>query len=105
MTKNARWLKEGRDDTSIYLNYDDYKNDLEKRENEAKEFQPIYDYKSNLTFESPLYEIPLIEKDSILGQKRKVWHNNLSKDIYVEEALNVLAELKIKQPQLKLVKN
>lgn len=103
--KNARWLKEGRDDTIIYLNYNAYKNDLEKRESEAKEFQPIYDYTSNLTFESPLYEQPFIEKDSILGQKRKIWHKNLSKDIYVEEALNVLAELKIKKPQLKLVKN
>jgi carboxyl-terminal processing protease len=103
--KNARWLKEGRDDTTIYLNFNDYKNDLEKRENEAKDFQSIYDYQSNLTFESPLYEQSLIVKDSILAQKRKVWHKNLSKDIYVEEALNVLAELKIKQPHLKLVKN
>lgn len=103
--KNAKWLKEGRDDTTIYLNYNAYKNDLEIRENEAKEFQSIYDYKSNLTFESPLYEIPLIKNDSILGQKRKVWHKNLGKDIYVEEAINVLAELKIKNTQLKLVKN
>jgi carboxyl-terminal processing protease len=29
-------------------------------------------------------------KDSILKEKRDRWHESLSKDIYVEEALNVL---------------
>ena len=102
--KNAKWLKEGQDDTLVYLKYDEYKRDIEKREIEGKEFKPIYDYSNNLSFISPSYEISLIESDSILAQKREVWHKNLSKDIYVEEALNVLAELKIKNYEV-LVKN
>ncbi|MGB5363249.1 MAG: carboxy terminal-processing peptidase, partial [Aureibaculum sp.] len=102
--KNAKWLKEGQDDTLVYLKYDEYKRDIEKREVEGKEFKPIYDYSNNLSFISPSYEISLIESDSILAKKREVWHKNLSKDIYVEEALNVLAELKIKNYEV-LVKN
>ena len=86
------------------MNYDKYKADIEKRSNESKEFQAIYDYKNNLNFSSPKYEVPLLEKDSILAQKRKVWHKNLSKDIYIEEALNVLGELKLKNYKT-LVKN
>tara|TARA_R110002073_G_scaffold279026_1_gene442975 strand:+ start:234067 stop:236181 length:2115 start_codon:yes stop_codon:yes gene_type:complete len=103
--KNAKWLKEGRDDNLVYLKYSDYKKDLDKRQAESKEFQPIYDYKNNLTFESPQYELPLIEKDSILADKRAAWHKNLSKDIYVNEALNVLADLKLKTNHTVLVKN
>jgi len=95
--KNAKWLKEGQDDTKIFLNYEKYKEDLEEREKEADEFKPIYGYENKLSFLSPKYELPLIKSDSILAQKREIWHENLSKDIYVEEALNVLAELKIKK--------
>jgi len=95
--KNAKWLKEGQDDTKVFLNYEKYKEDLKERENEAEKFKPIYEYENKLSFISPNYELPLIKSDSIFAQKREVWHENLSKDIYVEEALNVLAELKIKK--------
>ncbi len=101
--KNAKWLKEGQDDTKIFLNYKKYKQDLNEREKEADEFKLIYEYENKLSFESPNYELPLIKSDSILAQKREVWHENLSKDIYVEEALNVLEELKTKK-QKSLVK-
>ncbi len=102
--KNAKWLKEGRDDSIIYLKYSEYKKDIEKREEESKEFKEIYEYQNNLTFGSPLHELPLLEKDSVLADKRNVWHKNLAKDIYIEEALNVLYELKIKNYKT-LVKN
>jgi carboxyl-terminal processing protease len=98
--KNARWLKEGRDNNIVYLNYDDYKKDIENREAQNKEFEAINKYKSDLVFNSPQYEIPLVEKDSILAKKREIWHKNLNKDIYVEEALNVLSELKIRKENL-----
>ncbi len=102
--KNAKWLKEGRDDTTVYLKYSEYKKDIEKRNEESKQFKALYEYQNNLTFVSPMHELPLLEKDSVLADKRNVWHKNLSKDIYVEEALNVLAELKIKNYKT-LVKN
>ena len=101
--KNAKWLKEGRDDNIVNLKYSDYKKDLENRVEESKEFDTIAKYKNNLVFNSPTYEISMIEKDSILAKKRKIWHTNLSKDIYVEEALTVLSELKISKGLL--VKN
>jgi len=101
--KNAKWLKEGRDNYSVNLKYSDYKSDIDKRIQESKEYDTIADYRNNLVFNSPKYELPLITQDSILGKKRDVWHKNLSKDIYVEEALTVLADLKIGK-QL-LVKN
>ena len=102
--KNAKWLKEGRDDSTIYLKYSEYKKDIEKRDEESKQFKAIYDYRNSLNFISPMHELPLLENDSVLADKRKVWHKNLSKDIYIEEALNVLAELKVKNYKT-LVKN
>ncbi len=102
--ENAKWLKEGQDDNNIYLKFSAFKADVEQREEEGKKYQAIYDYQNELIFKSPNYELPLFEKDSVLKEKREAWHKNLSKDIYVEEALNVLAELKVKNYK-KLVKN
>jgi len=102
--QNAKWLKNSQDDTLIYLNYDTYKKDLEAHENESLKYKSLRDYTSNLTYTSPLYEQPLLKNDKDLADKRIAWHKNLKKDMYVEEALNVLSELKLK-PQYHLVKN
>ncbi|WP_456462513.1 carboxy terminal-processing peptidase [Lutibacter sp.] len=102
--QNAKWLKKSQDDTVIYLNYKAYKKDLEYHKNQSLKYKAIGDYTTNLTYTSPLYEKTLLQNDSDLAEKREAWHKNLKNDIYVEEALNVLSELKIK-PQYQLVKN
>ena len=55
----------------------------------------MFKFESDLDFSSPKYEFELLKKDSILNKKRIVWHKNLKKDIYMNEALNVLSELKM----------
>jgi len=94
--ENAKWLKDGQDNDTVFLKYSTFEKDVAKREEEGEKFQALYDYQNKLTFKSPNYELPFFEKDSVLKEKREVWHKNLAKDIYVEEALNVLAELKVK---------
>ena len=102
--ENAKWLKEGRDNTLIQLNYEKYKKELDLREEESQAFKDIGLYENELVFESPKYELPLMQTDSILAKKREIWHKNLKKDIYMEEALTVLSELKMNNKNL-LVKN
>jgi carboxyl-terminal processing protease len=102
--ENAKWLKRSQDENLVYLNIEDYKKDLESHKNEAAKYKEIGEYTSNLTYTSPFYEKPLLDADKDLAEKREAWHTNLKKDIYVNEALNVLSELKLK-PQYELVKN
>ena len=54
---------------------------------------PKSDYNSNSLFESLPYELPLMEKDSVLKKNRERWHETLKQDIYIDEALNVLKDL------------
>jgi carboxyl-terminal processing protease len=91
---NARWIKTIRDKSVYTLNFSKYSQDLELSESEAKRFDALSDYQTNLTFESLPYERPLMEQDSVLKINRSRWHENLSKDIYMEEAINVLSDLK-----------
>ncbi|MFD1062139.1 carboxy terminal-processing peptidase [Winogradskyella litorisediminis] len=93
--ENAKWINDIRENESFSLNYEKYKQRLEQNEEYAKRFDRLTDYQTDLTFKSLPYELKLIEKDSILEEKRKRWHKSLSKDVYVEEALNVLNDLKI----------
>ncbi len=100
----AKWLKKEQDDSTYSLNYKDYVQDLDEREKYAERFNSVFEYDSKLAFLSPEYEKPLIASNTDLREKRKIWHKNLSKDMYVAEALNVLSALKLRTPQ-EIVKN
>jgi len=93
--QNAKWLKAEQDETEISLNYTTYKEEREKDKVQSNFFKKLSDYDSKLTFESLQYEQELFTKDSVLREKRDRWHQNLAKDVYVEEAVNVLEDLKM----------
>src|SRR5690554_5066387 len=93
--ENAKWIKTRMDENIHSLNYNKYKAQLELNEEEAKRFDKISEYQSNLTFESLPYEKELFKTDTILKEKRDRWHKSLSQDVYVEEAINVLEDLKM----------
>jgi carboxyl-terminal processing protease len=93
--ENAQWIKKAQDETVVSLKYDEYKKGLELDKEKAKYFKTISDYDSHLTFESLQYEKELFVQDSVLREKRNRWHKDLAKDVYVEEAVNVLQDLKL----------
>ncbi|WP_299432732.1 carboxy terminal-processing peptidase [uncultured Aquimarina sp.] len=93
--ENAKWVREKRDVNEYSLNYNKYKANIELNEKQAERFDRLNDYKTNLTFQSLPYEQDLMKKDSILEEKRNRWHKSLSKDVYVEEALSVLEDMKL----------
>ncbi|TDU42931.1 carboxyl-terminal processing protease [Gelidibacter sediminis] len=103
--ENARWVKRIRDKEEYSLNYDNYKAALKLNEEEAKHFEKLTDYKTNLTFTSLPYEMKLMAADSVLKEKRDRWHKALSQDVYVEEALNVLNDLRTSYTIKKVANN
>lgn len=97
--ENAKWVKSKIDETVFSLNYKKYKAQIDLNEEESKRFDNISNYKSNLTFDSTGYEKSLFEHDTTdLKEKRVRWHESLSQDVYIEEALNVLEDLKTSYP-------
>ena len=102
--KNAKWLKQEQKRTTVSLKYSQFEKDIDERQKESKSFDDLYNFNNNLEFYSPENEKLALKKDSILSQKRERWHKNLAKDAYIDEALNVLAALKLKAKE-QLVKN
>ncbi|HEX8576007.1 MAG TPA: carboxy terminal-processing peptidase [Flavobacterium sp.] len=107
--ENAKWLSSRKDDNTYSLNIEKFKKQQEAIESEGKKYKAIKAYKNNLAFQSLPYEKSLMEKDSVFKQKRERWHETLSKDVYVEEALNILNDLDYKsvasKPLLKTKKS
>lgn len=97
--ENARWIKDARSKDVYSLKYSEYVAELKKNEKESERFDALSDYTTNLSFESLAYEKPIMANDSIFRIKRERWHESLSKDIYMDEALNVLTDLN-KLPKL-----
>ncbi|MCM5662643.1 carboxy terminal-processing peptidase [Galbibacter mesophilus] len=97
--KNAQWVKKQREEKTYPLNLIKYKAEIDRDEEVLKEFRKINDYKTDLTFKSLPYEVEMMSQDSILKEKRERWHKNLSKDVYIEEAVNVLEDLKMNNIQ------
>jgi len=93
--KNAKWIKERSDNNTVSLNYKKYISEIEKNMESAKEFDVISEYQTNLSYTSLPYEVELKKADSSLLEKRNRWHKSLSQDVYVEEAIHVLEDLKV----------
>lgn len=50
-------------------------------------------YKSTLVFKSTDAEIKTFKRSTGLKEKREKWHENLSKDIYINEGMNILNDM------------
>ena len=102
--ESARWIEKTRSKEVFSLNYNTFKNEMIYNKRESKKFDSISNYKTDLLFSSLSYEFPLMDRDSVLRDNRNRWHESLSKDIYMEEALNVLKDLLTIQNDLSLVR-
>ncbi len=94
--QNAKWLEERNKEFDFSLNIETFKTTRSKLESTAKIFKTINKYSNNLEFNSLPYEIELMKNDLALKEKRDNWHKSLTKDIYIEEAINILDDLQMK---------
>ena len=93
--ENARWIKEQSEDNNYSLNFEEYSASIEERTEQAKKYDSVRDYETDLTYVSLPYEKDAFATDTILKEKRERWHKSLSGDVYIEEAINVLSNMKM----------
>ena len=94
--ENAKWIDERSKENVYSLKLEEFKKNQKAIEETNKKFKSIADYNYHLKFTSLPLEAEAMKVDVSLKEKRERWHESLSKDIYVEEALNVLDDLQSK---------
>jgi carboxyl-terminal processing protease len=94
--ENAKWIDQRSNENVYSLKLENFTKQQKAIEETSKKFKSIADYEYHLKFSSLPLETEAMKKDASLKEKRERWHESLSKDIYVEEALNVLDDLQSK---------
>ena len=91
--EQAKWIKSQQDENTYSLNYENFINERKNRIEETSKYDKLNEFKSPFKLETLNVDLPGLEKDTDLKESRLRWEKDLSKDIYLYEAVNVLEDL------------
>lgn len=92
--ENANRLKVNRDQSEYPISVDAYSNLIEKRKEEAKKFENLYEEDVDfLSVKNIAVDTSYINGDESRIGRNKAWMEDLKKDFYLEETLFILRDL------------
>ena len=93
INEQAAWIKAQQNDYEYSLNYENFVDDIEMTEAQTKKFNVLSDYQSSLEFAPSSLDLKQMGQDEELQEKRKRWEESLGKDLYVNEAVEILEDM------------
>lgn len=94
MSKQIAVMKKQRAETSVSLSLEDYKNDVAKRKKENEQFDNLGKNKSSLIISLTSTDRAEAANDTVKTSKTERWFNDLQKDLILEEAANIIIDMK-----------
>ena len=91
--KNALRLKEQRDYTEYPLQLASYQSLVKKQEEEAKQFDGLFDQEVNHNVANLDVDLSHIELDESRKARNDDWVQSVTKDIYIRETMNIMHDL------------
>ena len=92
--EHASWIKSQQDDKIVSLDYLTYKDNLESSKSQNNKLKRIDEFKSPYIFQwNNINEKEDNSYNDDIKEKRDRWIESLKKDIYVNEAMNLLRDL------------
>ena len=91
--EQAKVIKRRQENSEFTLNYEDLIKEKAIENSETEKFKKLTEFTNTLTFYPTKMDLDKILNDSVLVKKRKRWEETLSKDIYIDEAVNILSDL------------
>jgi carboxyl-terminal processing protease len=92
--QNAARIKKDSEKTNFTLNLDTYLKDLKAQSLEAKKYEKIMKSPTSLKLRVPDADLSLLKSDTAKKEISDRMIEDLSKDIYIEEAVKVMGDLK-----------
>jgi len=86
----AEWIRNQQNQKNVPLNITEYKKYQKNQKQKASQFDNISKYQNELSFKLLKAEKPFINANRELFEARAKWHESLSKDIFIDQAVNVL---------------
>lgn len=94
LLKAAKWKENLDKEERITLNQTKFFDLMDKREKQLKEFDKLKNFKNQLTFTLHADEDARQKKEKEFKKKTKKWLKNLNRDVYLEEAVNIISDMK-----------
>lgn len=92
--QDAKRLKDQRDDSILALEYDAYAKDRKARTAASEKFKDIMKPIEGMTVNNLEADVEDIDSDESKVARNEEWLKNVKKDIYIEEALHILSDMK-----------
>ena len=86
----AEWIRNQQNQKNVPLNIIEYKKYQKNQKQKASQFDNISKYQNELSFKLLKAEKPFINANRELFEARAKWHESLSKDIFIDQAVNAL---------------
>ena len=86
----AEWIRNQQNQKNVPLNIMEYKKYQKNQKQKASQFDNISKYQNELSFNLLKAEKPFINANRELFEARAKWHESLSKDIFIDQAVNAL---------------
>lgn len=94
MNESFKFVKSMEDVKEIPLKLVDYRAYRKTREDKIKKFEVLDKYKNTFKFSMNQNDQAAIKNDTVLKAKRQNWFKGLQRDFYLNEAVNVLRDIK-----------
>lgn len=91
--KNAKRVKERKDNSTYPLQYDKYKNLLDNLEIEGDKYDDLFVEIGGLSVENLKEDLVSIDIDEGKKVRNEEWIKNLKKDVYINECLNIMLDM------------
>ncbi|WP_322970875.1 carboxy terminal-processing peptidase [Faecalibacter sp. LW9] len=92
--ESMKFVKSMEDTKKVPLNLSDYKAYRKDREAKIKKYEALDNYKNNLKIAMNAKDLATSKIDTVFKARRENWIKGLQKDIYLEESINVLKDLR-----------
>ncbi len=94
LTEQTAALKKQKDESQISLSLEAYQREEEKRNNESKRFEEAGKKQTRLTVTSLAPDLTAMKGDTAKIARNDKWLADLNKDVYLEEAVQVIGDMK-----------
>ncbi|KQT22270.1 carboxyl-terminal protease [Chryseobacterium sp. Leaf404] len=93
LMESAQWREKLDKEETITLNMTKFNDLMKQRKAQIEKFKVLTKFDNGLKFNMYPAEIEREKKDEVFKKKSEIWVKNLRKDTYLQEAMNIIADM------------
>lgn len=94
LLESAKWKEALDKEQTITLNQTKFNELMKSRKAQIKKFESLEKFQNGLKFALYPKDIEREKKDEVFKKKSEVWIKNLQRDLYLQEAINIVSDMK-----------